>query len=1116
MNKKLKWIIPFAVLSLTCGVAAGITGCKNDKEHTHDYSVWKSEGNKEGDEHWKECPDDGAIDESTRAEHVFVAGECECGAIEEIEEVKYGSATGQVKLHKLGTNPTDYSDVTVTIDDDDVNCELDKTTGKFTVTDAVVGKDYNLTVSKPGYVDYTVTVSVEEGEPAVIGGARGAVLEYKVFDSLVGYDIELHDHSKVNEANPTIGVNGNGSKSLDVISTDSYDDVSVSINAKEANGGNIQGIVLKFEDGTYAILNVHIGERKLQYRPEMWGMKSVFGNKWIEWTDSSVVTDAEKGSFESEDGLEIKLVRKGGDLYGFLDGRFIGKTALPEERAEDKINVGFFSFDVKANAVWNYEITETLPALESTITPHVTQPEDVTECTVTANPQKDTYAFGEEVELTFTAPAGYSLTALTVNGEDKFGAVASGKLIVLANRASMNVEATFTKDEPIALNLTVKGKKLGTTAALAKDTVVKFKGTDYTFTVGDNGAISADSVVKGRYTVVVDGYLEKEIVVDEQLNEITLEYDAFTAGEHHGDDWNGNYGNPANIDKTHVNDAEPYFTINDGASDFYQYTKTTYTDVSASVTYVQGTADKPGIGLVFDENKAVMIRFEKQNESSTKAQWIGGGNWEESNINNNWDFGDGEANFNPLSSTLMTKYASEGLELKLVKVGLKVCAFVDGNFAGEQTLPDTYHGEKCRVVFFAGGVSGGKEVHFGISEDDTRPAVTITDSTGDEATAHGTVTFDKESYKLGDAVTVTVTPTTDYVLNTLTVGGQTVTAKTDESGVSTYEFVATADTQVAATFVEATFGNIDATITGHKFGVNGNAITDGTEITLTGDKGTYKISVASGKISKTGINAGTYTVTLAGYQPATVTIEKDATNSEAITLEYDMFRELTGWSEHWDYSKQNDATAEVGFDNDCAVMLTKETYDDIKTTLVLDKTALNNGNGDAGLIFRFVGEGFAANGEQITICLAKAGGNTTYKIQVKQDNLWGTTTIAAGSVWNNLYYFADCNDDDAARTAGTNAETHLAEYETGTLELSVVRNGSAFSVYLGNDLIGTHEINAKYADAKCEIGFYAGGVTNYKNDNKGASAENIRYNYFKMKVAEVEAAPTDGGDTPAE
>ena len=57
-------------------VATLITAVACD-DHTHEYTEW----GKDATQHWKVCPEDGEIDESTKADHSYGAdGKCECGA----------------------------------------------------------------------------------------------------------------------------------------------------------------------------------------------------------------------------------------------------------------------------------------------------------------------------------------------------------------------------------------------------------------------------------------------------------------------------------------------------------------------------------------------------------------------------------------------------------------------------------------------------------------------------------------------------------------------------------------------------------------------------------------------------------------------------------------------------------------------------------------------------------------------------------------------------------------------------------------------------------------------------------------------------------------------------
>ena len=90
----------------------------------------------------------------------------------------YGAASGQVERKKYGEAVTDYSGVTVSVNDDGVTVSYDEETGRFTVSNAVVGTYYRLTVSKEGYEDYQTEFAVQEGSDTVIGGTEGITLNF--------------------------------------------------------------------------------------------------------------------------------------------------------------------------------------------------------------------------------------------------------------------------------------------------------------------------------------------------------------------------------------------------------------------------------------------------------------------------------------------------------------------------------------------------------------------------------------------------------------------------------------------------------------------------------------------------------------------------------------------------------------------------------------------------------------------------------------------------------------------------------------------------------------------------------------------------------------------------
>ncbi len=90
MNKQ-KWLIVGLSLAMAATLGVGISACGGDKdpdtpptptEHTHTYDAWDYNDT----QHWKYCDEHGTdksnIDETTRANHTFKDGKCECGATE--------------------------------------------------------------------------------------------------------------------------------------------------------------------------------------------------------------------------------------------------------------------------------------------------------------------------------------------------------------------------------------------------------------------------------------------------------------------------------------------------------------------------------------------------------------------------------------------------------------------------------------------------------------------------------------------------------------------------------------------------------------------------------------------------------------------------------------------------------------------------------------------------------------------------------------------------------------------------------------------------------------------------------------------------------------------------
>lgn len=823
-SKKLKWVIPFAVLSLTCASVGVMAGCKDpEEEHTHVYEWQHNET-----EHWKECPADGEEEAGTRGEHLFVAGECECGATETVAVKKYGKVTGTVKLHKLGGYETDFTDVTVDMGDE-VQPVFDKTTGTFTVDNVEVNKNYSLTVSKSGYQSYSVTVQVPtENETVTIGGQRGIILEYEVFGYMAGYDKEYHDLSHVNDATPYVRFKENdGTKTLNIMSNDSYTDVAATMHIEYNNSlhsMHTQGIVIRYEDGKHVIVRYHNGDQangNIQYvNTTSWppdaAANTLFGAdaNLDQWGENPVhtLTNAETAEIKkTEDGgLDLTLVLNDGKLTVLFDDKYVSEYQLPEGYADKKAQVGFFAWNAASNAIFTYGISTEIPDMQTEVDIDVTQPESAG-CTVTVSPEKQKYAFGEELELTVNAASGHMLSALTVNGEDKFTALEDGKLKILADRANIAIAATFVEKEDMALNLTVKGKKLGQTTALAEGTKVSFSGITDKFTVNAEGKITADTIAKARYTVTVDGYIAKDITLNESLTEIVLEYDAFKVLR-----WD-----TAGHDLSHVNDDNPYVAFNGSGSSLNVVSKQLMFDSAVVSVIIKGSnstdgAKQQGLTLQFEDGKAAILNINtdtsdgKVNRLQFRPELFSDGN--DATIGLRTAFEQEWVEFKNVTDAEVAKLNSEtGIELKVYRDGVKLYVFLDGEFKGIAELPEKYATSKMGFGIFSFGAKKDAQWQFSVSDKaadfPVLGGIAIEDGTAQNA--HGHITINPTEAQFGATVTVTVTPDEGYILDKLTVSnGATVTKVND----TTYTFLVEASSYtVTATFMDPTVHITDGT-----------------------------------------------------------------------------------------------------------------------------------------------------------------------------------------------------------------------------------------------------------------------------------------------------------------
>lgn len=1066
MNKKLKWTIPFAVLSLSCGIAAGVTGCNSaEQDHEHSYSEWKYNS----EQHWKECPDDGAIDESTRGEHLFIGDECECGATKpSAPAATYGTVRGAVRLHRAGTYVADSDElnsISVDMGDDDVTVTKSVENGRlvFSISDIEVGKNYQLVVSKRGYRSYNMLIELEEeGEEVVIGGDVGVVLEYEPFGVLF-FDPEYHDFSKVNDDNSVLLFKENdGTKTFNVITNDSYSDVSASMLIKYNNSSysmRTQGIILKFEDGKHLVVRYHNGDMangNIQYCNSLWELKalnSLFGSdaNLNQYGENAVHTlTSEETAAIKDEGLNLKVVVSDGVLYTFFDGKWVATYELPEGYADKKVQVGYFAYNAVGNSVFSYEITETIPALASNLNIEVTKPEGV-DCTVTVNPDKDTYEFGETVELSFTAPLGYKLDSLTVAGKERYNEVENGKITLTADVANIDVNAKFVQEQPIALNLAVKGKKLGSTSSLPAGAEVSFSGIADKFVVDGSGRISAGSVAKGRYTVSVNGYFAKEIVFDETLEEIIFEYDAFRSAM----SW-------APFDNSKQNDNEILGFTNDCG---IILTNERYNDVATSI-YLKPSGDGQLAALFrFVDDSGMSDGIGVRMTGTQYVEFYGDQFWAgDSHINDPYNGSWDKFYTFTTGDQYLEDYNAGTLKMTVYRSGATIYVFLNDTYVGKKTIDGKYADLKCEAGFLVGSHTKGQELSWRFEISDTKlPDLSVTVNDGTETDANGAISI-SNNVKFGDTVTIEVTPAQGYILDTITVTGATLTA----AGDNVYTFVAAQkEHTVTATFKDMPANPASADITG--IGLNNSSVDmEGKTVVFTPDGGAERsLVVENGKIEGV-LAAGEYTVSCAGFYDLTATVGDDGNFAESTSLAFVKkvfsfnFRHDNGTYEPeanlGDKTNVGDSTkvAKDGVIKATGDGKIYEWTDDLYDGDYAITATLKSGNGNQGLIVAF-------GDTQSVVRLRFEGEKAQW---IGGGWWWGTNHI------NDRWDFGSGED-----YANPMNEALLAKYNGEGLTLTLARKGGMVYAIIDGKIYAAQSVS-NFATSQIRFGVFAEDAKN--------------------------------------
>lgn len=529
-----------------------------------------------------------------------------------------------------------------------------------------------------------------------------------------------------------------------------------------------------------------------------------------------------------------------------------------------------------------------------------------------------------------------------------------------------------------------------------------------------------------------DSFGDKK-VTDENRHE--LEYDMLTTAP------SGWYD--VHHDFSHTNDADPYVTIT-GENGLNVATNEYYTDIAYTARVQKANVNRQFIVLFF-ENQAiysVSVDNGKIKCDSEMSGWGYGTDQGYSYLNDEWEY--------TLSAGEQDCYEGNGLEVTLARTGKTVKVFVNGQEVHSATLADEYEATLAKGGMLVWNAVPSVKYYFRAeaqAKAPEAPKVTV-----DCDSAQGSVTLNKETFAYGDELVVTVTPTEDYVFNTLFVNGREITKLTD----GTYTTTATNIINISVVFKAREYGSVNATVTGKKHGVTGNSIAENAAFELVGKNQTYSGSLSNGKLNVNKVLTGEYTLKIEGYLDQTITIEKDVEYTTAIVFEYDMFSMLhtnNGDEGYWnltgtknDFTHQNDTNVlnVLNGSDGMWVAYTNDKYDDLYFSATFKEGQSWDNRKAIQLVFD--------NG-------------TGIQFGLKQDG----AGISFGYWYSDRYLL---NRGDEARLApeekiGNLSAEQLTKFNGNGITVSVVRKANKIMLLVDGNTVRVLALSADYATKKC-------------------------------------------------
>lgn len=652
---------------------------------------------------------------------------------------------------------------------------------------------------------------------------------------------------------------------------------------------------------------------------------------------------------------------------------------------------------------------------------------------------KTAYTVGDEITLTIIAAAEYHLSSLKINGVEKASEVANGKYTFKTDSQNISVTGAFSRNER-AIDVSVSGSKFGVKGnSLANGTPVTLThkyddGVVYELAVED-GKLISDSVKEGEYDVKIDGYKALTLDVGENTAaSLSFEYELLynTAIEDFG--WGA-----STVDFSEMNTKG--VVKKTGGNTMYVSTKQSYDEIAFTTTLssdIAASKVRQGVFIKFD-TEFVFVQLEQSDDGSYKISW------------NNMNVPTGWTNITPggwkeqvsrLSDKQVSEVENGTLEMTLVRSGKYIWVLVDGVKCatnGEHELADEYAEKSCQAGMYIVNISTEHvskrfERKFKFASGDVKVTKTA---------ENGQITLDKETYKVGEAVTITPTPKQDYKFKSLTVNGVDVTAQI-WGGSYTIACVIS-DLDIEAEFEQIKKGNIDVAIKGHNIGDGSTAaLANGVSVTLHSETlEDVSCTVSAGKITKINVVCGEYEVIVAGYAKKTVTVTEDGIIDEIVLeKEYFQVKGEAAPSASVDQAKLSEGKIVYTYINGTTqnkplIMYTSDTY---QNGVAFSVTLKAGQAGRAGIVL-------SDDAEKKDYVLALETTSTGYKICRHGGGITSQSGYSNG--WNgNWTEYVILSNSNAAH------KTDIQTLTNGTAKLTVVFKNNVIYVFLNEKYFG--------------------------------------------------------------